>query len=298
MTAPSKPAPLIDRPQNPRLGIVLLLAGIVLFVSGEVCVKLLARDHSITQVVWARYTFHALVTFIVFQRAGMLANAKTTRPWLHIGRSALMLTATVCFFSALRYLPLADAVAISFLTPLLVTAFSIPILKEKVGPRRWAAIAVGFVGTMVIIRPGTEAMHWAAILPLGSAVCYALYQILTRIASKSDTTNTSLFWTSAFGVASTSLFVPFFWTDPSPAAWAMMLALGSFYGLGHWLLIRGLELTSASMLSPFLYTQVIWATLFGLLFFEQFPDAWTLLGVTIVIASGLYIWRREIVLGS
>ncbi len=297
-TSPATPPGIIDRPQNPQLGILLLLAGIVLFVSGEVCVKLLAQDHSITQVVWARYTFHALVTFVIFQRVGMFANAKTTRPWLHLARSALMLAATACFFTALRYLPLADAVAISFLAPLMVTAFSIPILKEKVGPRRWAAIAVGFVGTMIIIRPGTAAMHWAAILPLGSAVCYALYQILTRIATRTDTTNTSLFWMSAFGVVATSLLVPFAWTNPSLEAWALMLALGSFYGFGHYLLIRGLELTSASMLSPFLYTQVIWATIFGLLIFDQFPDMWTLIGVGIVIASGLYIWRREVLLGN
>ncbi len=290
---PAAPPEQIDRPQNARRGILLMLVGLALFTAGEALVKILAKDHGITQVVWARYVFHALVTFVLFQRVGLFANAKTSRPWLHIARSALMLGATCLFFTALRFLPLADAVAIGFFTPIMVTAFSIPILKEKVGPRRWAAIAIGFAGAMIIVRPGSGAMHWAAVLPLGSAVCYALYQILTRIASRTETTNTSLFWTSVFGVVATSLIVPFFWTPPNALGWAMMAALGTLYGLGHYLLIRGLELASASVLSPFLYTQIIWATLLGLLIFDQFPDLYTLTGVTIVIASGLYIWWRE-----
>ena len=283
----------IDRPQNVRLGILLMMSGLALFTGGEAIVKTLAKDYEITQVVWARYVFHALVTFIIFQRVGLFQNARTERPWLHLTRSVLMLVATALFFTALRYLPLADAVAINFLAPLLVTAFSIPILKEKVGPRRWAAIAVGFVGAMVIIRPGSGAMHWAALLPLGTAVCYALYQILTRIAARTETTNTSLFWTSVFGVVATSVAVPFFWTQPTALAWGLMVALGTMYGLGHYLLIRGLELAPASVLSPFLYTQIIWAILLGLLIFGHFPDGYTWAGMAIVIGSGLYIWWRE-----
>ncbi len=204
-----------------------------------------------------------------------------------------MLVATTLFFASLRYLPLADAVAINFIAPLLVTALSIPMLKERVGIRRWMAIFVGFAGVLIIIRPGMGVMHWAAILPLCTAVCYAFYQILTRIAARSDDTQTSLFWMSAFGVIVSSIAVPFFWTTPSLIEWAMMMALGTVYGLGHYLLIRGLEIAPASKLSPFLYTQIIWATLLGLLFFDQFPDRPTLIGVAIVISSGLYIWQRE-----
>lgn len=283
----------IHRPQNVRLGILLMMSGLALFTGGEAIVKTLAKEYEITQVVWARYVFHALVTFVIFQRVGLFQNARTERPWLHLTRSVLMLIATALFFTALRYLPLADAVAINFLAPLLVTAFSIPILKEKVGPRRWAAIAVGFVGAMVIIRPGSGAMHWAALLPLGTAICYALYQILTRIAARTEATNTSLFWTSVFGVVATSIVVPFFWTQPTPLAWGLMVALGAMYGLGHYLLIRGLELAPASVLSPFLYTQIIWAILLGLLIFGHFPDVYTWVGMAIVIGSGLYIWWRE-----
>jgi len=283
----------IDRPQNIRLGIVLMMIGLALFTGGEAVVKTLAPKYDVTQIVWSRYVFHALVTFVLFFRSGVFQLAKTTRPWLHISRSALMLIATSLFFFALRYLPLADAVAIHFIAPILITAFSIPILKEQVGWRRWAAIFVGFIGAMIIIRPGGVGTHWAALLPLGSAVCYAIYQILTRIASKTDSTQTSLFWTSVFGVGVTSLFVPFVWITPTPIEWLLMAGLGGMYGVGHYLLIRGLEMAPASRLSPFLYTQIIWATLFGVIFFGQFPDGITIAGAAVVIASGLYIWWRE-----
>ncbi|MBT5051266.1 MAG: DMT family transporter [Rhodospirillaceae bacterium] len=283
----------IERPQNVRLGIMLMMAGLLLFTAGEAIVKTLARDYDIAQIVWARYVFHALITFAIFSRVNPIRQARTPRPGLHLTRSALMLVATTLFFTSLRYLPLADAVAINFIAPLLVTALSIPMLKEQVGIRRWSAIFVGFAGVLVIIRPGMGVMHWAAILPLITAVCYAFYQILTRIATRTDDTQTSLFWTSLFGVVVTSVLVPFFWITPSAIEWVMMVALGGVYGLGHYLLIRGLEVAPASMLSPFLYTQIIWATLFGLVIFDQFPDGMTLLGVAIVIGSGLYIWRRE-----
>jgi len=282
----------IERPQNIRLGIGLLLIAVALFTIGEAIVKSLAHDYDITQIVWARYIFHALVTYTVFSRVNVFRLAQTTRPGLHIARSALMLAATTLFFTSLRYLALADAIAISFVGPLLVTALSIPILKEQVGIRRWMAILVGFGGVLFIIRPGMGVMHWAAVLPLCTAVCYAFYQILTRIASRSDDTQTSLFWMSAFGVVVSSIAVPFFWTMPGPIEWVMMAALGTVYGLGHYLLIRGLEIAPASKLSPFLYTQIIWATLLGLVVFDQFPDGPTLIGGAIVIGSGLYIWWR------
>lgn len=292
MTVPAAPAHT-PRAENVPLGIALMMTGLFLFTVGEALVKLLARDYDIPQIVWGRYAFHALLTVLVFARGNLLRQARTARPGLHLGRSALMLVATGCFFTALRYLPLANAIAIVFVGPLLVTAFAIPILGERVGVRRWSAILVGFAGVLVIIRPGSPNMHWATMLPLVSATCYALYQILTRIAARSDSADTSLLWTSAFGVVVMSAAAPFFWTAPDATGWAMMIALGATYGFGHYLLIRGLEVAPASRLSPFLYTQIVWATLLGLAIFDQFPDAMTLAGLSIVIASGIYIWRRE-----
>ncbi len=270
-----------------------MIAGIALFAIGEVLVKRLTVDYSVVQIVWARYLFHAILFLALFSGAGLRRQIATGRPFLQLGRSVLLLAATACFFTALRYLPLADAVAINFVAPLLVTAFSIPLLGERVGIHRWSAILVGFAGVLVIIRPGMGAMHWAAVLPLGTAICYSLYQILTRIAARTEDTRTSLFWTAAVGALITSALAPFFWQAPDAAGWVQMVAIGLLFGLGHYLLIRGLEVAPASTLAPFNYTQIIWAAVFGIIFFDHFPDGPALTGALVVIASGLYVWRRE-----
>lgn len=271
----------------------MTVAGLALFATGEGFVKHLSRDYDVAQIVWGRFTFHAVLFLAIFARAGIVRQMRTARPGLQLTRSVLLLTATALFFTALRHLPLADAAAINFVAPLLVTAFAIPVLGERVGPRRWIAILVGFAGVLVIIRPGLGAMHWAAVLPLGTAVCYAFYQLLTRIAARSDDARTSLFWTSAVGVAATSLIAPFSWTAPDAAGWAAMAATGFVFGLGHYLLIRALEVAPASVLAPFIYIQLVWATLIGYAVFGEFPDLWTIGGGAVVIASGLYVWRRE-----
>jgi drug/metabolite transporter (DMT)-like permease len=281
------------RVQNPRLGIVLMCAGLAFFGFGEACVKTLAKDYEILQVVWARYTFHALVFLLIFSRSGIVSQMRTSRPFLHLARSVVLMLGTITFFTALIYLSLPEAVAINFAAPLLVTALSIPFLGEKVGRRRWAAIFVGFLGVLVIIRPGLGVMHWAAFLPLLTAIFYAFYQIMTRIAGRTEDTRTSLFWTSAVGVTVMSCIVPFFWKTPDAQAWIIMVATGALFGFGHYLLIRAFEITPVSTLSPFHYTQIIWVTIISIIVFDQTPDEFSILGTTIVIASGLYIWRRE-----
>ncbi len=281
------------RVQNPSLGIALLCAGVAFFGMGEACVKTLAKDYEILQVVWARYVFHALVFLLIFSRTGIVSQMKTTRPFLHLARSVALMLGTITFFTALIYLSLPEAVAINFASPLLVTSLSIPFLGEKVGVRRWCAIFVGFAGVLVIIRPGLGVMHWAAILPLGTAVCYAAYQIMTRIAGRTEDTRTSLFWTSAVGVIVMSCIVPFVWKTPDAFAWALMVSTGALFGLGHYLLIRAFEVADVSTLSPFLYTQIVWVTIISIIVFGQYPDGVSMIGAAIVIASGLYIWHRE-----
>lgn len=281
------------RIQNSRLGIFLLCAGVAFFGVGEACVKTLAAEYDILQVVWARYVFHALVFLAIFSRSGIISQMKTSRPFLHIARSITLMIGTVSFFTALIYLSLPEAVAINFVAPLLVTALSIPFLGEKVGPRRWAAIFVGFLGVLVIIRPGLGVMHWAAFLPLITAISYAGYQIMTRIAGRTEDTKTSLFWTSTVGVIVMSCIVPFVWKAPDATAWVIMVATGAVFGFGHYLLIRAFEVAAVSTLSPFLYTQIIWVTIISIVVFDQFPDQFSILGAAIVIGSGLYIWHRE-----
>ena len=285
--------PPIDRPQHTRRGITLMMVGVAMFSIGDAAVKFLTTEYEIVQIVWARYMFHALLFLAIFSRIGLKRQITTVRPWLQFGRSILLLLATIFFFTAVRYLSLAEATSITFVSPLLVTAFSIPLLGERVRFRRWIAIMVGFVGVLIIVRPGLGVMHWAAILPLGTAVCYAFYQILTRIAARTEDSRTSLFWTSAVGAILTSAVVPFAWTVPSPFAWVLMIGTGLIFGFGHFLLIKGFEVAPASSLAPFMYTGLIWVTIIGYLLFGDFPDQFTILGGLIVIASGLYVWHRE-----
>ena len=281
------------RIQNPKLGITLLCSGVAFFSVGEACVKARSKDYDILQVVWARYLFHAVVFILIFSRSGIVNQMKTSRPILHVARSIVLMLGTITFFTALIYLSMPEAVAINFAAPLLVTALSIPILGEKVGPRRWVAILIGFAGVLIIIRPGLGVMHWAAVLPLLTAIFYAAYQIMTRIAGRTEDTRTSLFWTSTVGVIVMTCIVPFVWKSPDLASWGIMVAMGALFGFGHYLLIRAFEVTAVSTLSPFQYTQIVWVTIISVIIFKQIPDNYSILGTAIVIASGLYVWHRE-----
>jgi len=204
-----------------------------------------------------------------------------------------MLLATLCMFTAVSYMPLADAVAASYVSPLILTGLSAVILYEHVGPRRWTAVAIGFVGVLVILRPGFGMTQWAAVLPLGMALFYALYNVTTRLVADSAPPLTSLFYTALVGAAAISAVAPFFWTWPSPAAWGLLVLTGLFGGIGHMALIVAFERAEASMVAPFAYTELIWATLSGALVFGDFPDAWTFAGAGIIAASGLYVLHRE-----
>ncbi len=281
------------RSDRPMLGIALMLATMAVFACLDATAKYLTDSLPVVQIVWARYVFHALLLTAAIPFLGGIGRVRTGRPWLQIGRSILLLFATVFFFTSLKYLQLPEATAIAFVSPLIVTVLSIPFLGERVGLRRWAAVAVGFLGVLVITRPGTGVMHWAAVLPLGMAFCYALYQLATRGLSATDHPITTLFYTALVGAGATSLAVPFFWSPPSAGEWMLMVLLGVFGGAGHLMLIQAFRFAEASVLAPFNYASIITSTIAGYVVFRQLPDAWTFAGAAIVIASGLYVFRRE-----
>jgi drug/metabolite transporter (DMT)-like permease len=291
MTANSRRKP---RPDDRRRGIALMVCAITLFGFMDATVKYLARDYAVPQIVWARFTFHLIIFIAVFAPSGSVVGLfRSTRPGLQLLRSIFLLSATLMFFTALSYLPLAEAISIGFVSPLVVTALAIPLLKERVGIRRWSAILVGFAGVLIVIRPGSGIFHWAAVLPLGMAVCYAFYQILTRIASRTEDARTSQLWAPSIGVLVLSAIMPWFWTAPTLAGWMLMAFAGLCGGVGHFLLIKAYEVAPASVLSPFVYTQLIWMIALGYLLFGDLPAAATLVGGALVIGSGLYIFRRE-----
>jgi drug/metabolite transporter (DMT)-like permease len=252
----------------------------------------------VLEVVWARYTFafiFALAWSNPLTRPGMLSSA---RPGLQIARSTLLLGSTALNFFAIKYLQLDQALTITFATPFLVAALAGPALGEWVGPRRWAAIGVGFLGVLVVTRPGFNAIHPAAALAAGAALCYALYALATRILSRTDSNETTLFYSNLVGFVVMLPVVGFVWTPPdSLLTGLLMLAAGGLASLGHYLLICAHRLAPASVLSPFIYSQLAWTVALGFFVFGDVPNRWTLAGAGVVIASGLYLLHRERVRG-
>ena len=190
-------------------------------------------------------------------------------------------------------MPLAEITAVLFLAPILVTALSAPMLGETVGRRRWTGVVVGFAGALIIVRPGIDILQLSTIVPLGSAAFLALYHISSRVVSRSDHALTTLAYTPLVGLAVTSVVVPFVWQAPDAEGWIFMVLLGITGIGGQYTLIKALEAAEASALAPFYYSLLIWATILGFVVWDELPDLWTVLGAAVMIASGIYILRRE-----
>lgn len=278
---------------NVALGIGLLTLAEVVFAALDAAAKFLGQELPIPMVVWGRYVFNMLLLMAIFPGARLRPALRVTRPWLVTARGVLLLSMTYVFFTAIHYIPLADAVAIGFLAPLLVVALSIPILGETVGPRRWAAVGVGFIGVLVIIRPGFAEVHWAYGLMLLLALMFALFVIVTRILTRTEGSVPLLFQGTAIGMLGASLVVPFFWVTPTPTQWVILAAMGALGALAHLLLINAYRVGEASVLAPFQYSQIVFAAAAGWLIFGDIPSGWVLLGTAILVASGIYVWHRE-----
>ncbi len=280
-------------PSSPGRGVALIILATFMFIVMDTTAKYLMRDYPVGMVVWGRYVFHVLL-FVPLLLAGRGRGVLTTRrPWRQLLRSVLLLLSTIFAYLALARMQLAEVTAIFFVAPLLVTALSVPILGERVGARRWTAITVGFIGVLILVRPGSGVFGWAALLPLVTAACFALYQIVTRQISSADGPLTSLFYTALLGAVLASIAVPFQWHTPDAMGW-VLLALAGFAGAaGHFFFITALTLAPASTVAPYQYVQIIWATLAGLIVFGNVPDPWTGAGAAVIAGSGLYVWQRE-----
>ncbi|MBM3520261.1 MAG: DMT family transporter, partial [Alphaproteobacteria bacterium] len=223
------------------------------------------------------------------------ALAVSGSPLLQALRSVLLMSTTGLFNAGIRVTPLATGTTIMFLSPLLVTVLSIPLLGEKVGPRRWFGVAAGFIGALIVVQPwreGFDVLTSGVGFLLAAALLNANYQIATRKV-RTDDPLTSLLYTASAGAIVTSCIVPWFWSWPSATAWLMFMAAGAAGGLGHFCLIKAMSAAPASVVTPFTYSSLVWATLFGLIFWGDWPDPWTWSGAAIIIGSGLYIFHRE-----
>lgn len=275
-------------------GIGLMCVTMVCFACLDSTAKYLNHFMDTLEVVWARYTGGLLLALILSNPVSRPAIMKTKRPSLQIGRSVLLLGSTLLNFFALRWLQLDQATSILFATPFLVALMSGPMLGEWVGWRRWIAICVGFAGVILVTRPGFGGIHPAALLSVASLCCYAFYIISTRVLSRTDSSETTLFYSNLFGAVVMSMVVPFVWTTPD--RWlhvALMLGMGALGSTGHYLLIIAHRLAPPVVLAPFMYTQLIWVIALGFLIFGDLPNQWTLAGAATVVASGLYLLHRE-----
>jgi drug/metabolite transporter (DMT)-like permease len=247
----------------------------------------------VLQIVWARMAFGALMTLPFALNHNGARGILPARPALHALRAVLLMGATFFFFSALQTLPIADALAIFFVNPLIVTALSPLILGEHVGPRRWAAVAVGFVGTLIIIRPGLQDITPGVIMAFAAGVCLALYFLMTRRIAGANPAMVTTYDTSIMGALILSVAMLFVWQPPTLQTWVLFAALGVIATLGHWLIVKAYDHGEASLLAPLAYTEMIGAVAVGWAFFGDFPDGWTFVGVAVLIASAIYISARE-----
>jgi drug/metabolite transporter (DMT)-like permease len=274
-------------------GILCALAAWLLFAGMDAGSKQLAESYSIVQILWLRYIALIVIAAWLARRRGGNAALRTRRFWLQSARSLLLVVEIGLFILTITVLPLAEAHAIIAVTPLLVTALSVPLLGERVGIRRWSAIGVAFIGMLIILRPGFGVVHPLALVALLCALLFALYQILTRIVSRDDPPMTTLFYTALVGAIGLSLIGPFYWTTPDAVGWALFGFVALLGASGHFLLIKALQLAPASVLQPYSYTLLIWATVVGFAAFGNLPDLATVLGAAVIAASGLYTFARE-----
>lgn len=295
---PSTESPLpssrarLGAPDNVR-GLLVMAIGFALFSVADTQAKLLTEFFHPVQIVWIRQL--GLLAGVVVALAVLGPSIFATRhPALQFGRGLLAVTSAVCFIVAIKFVPLADAVAISFVAPFLVTAMGALFLGETVGPRRWSAVIVGFCGALIVIRPGLGVMHPAGFMVIVAATAFAARQVLSRHLAKDDRTVTTVAYTALVSILALSIPLPFFWTTPTfGMQWALLFGMALFAALGELMIIKSLEIAHASVLAPVHYSLLIWGTFWGWLVLGQLPDMWTWAGAAVIVTTGIYIIRCE-----
>lgn len=275
-----------------RRGIVLFCATIFIFSLMDIVAKYLTQTYPPVQVVWARYASQFFWSALILSPK-LRSYLRTKHLGLQLVRSACLFGATLCFFTSLKYLSFAEVTAIFETAPLMITILSVVILKEIVGARRWGGVIVGFIGALIIIRPGAEVFRPVALLPIGAAAFFAGYAISTRFLGKDEPHATSFIYTTLMGTVIASLAVPFFWQTPTLPHALILGTFGMIGASGHFILIIAFSYTPASMLAPFAYLALLFNAIWGFLIFAETPDIYTWVGAAIIVGAGLYVWHRE-----
>ena len=275
------------------LGIAAMVAGMAMMASMDAMAKWLGAGYPIGQVVFFRNLFGMIPILVIVWQLGGFA-LPTTRRWrLHLLRGLLGVTAQFSFFMGLRSLGLAEATAIAFAAPLMVTALSVPLLGEQVGLRRWSAVVVGFIGVLIMVRPEPESFEVAALLILLAAFSYALIMLTTRMLARSDSNAAILLFGSTTSLCLSLLLLPFGWKTPDLADLATFAAMGLIGGTGMFCITQAYRHAPAAVVAPFEYTALVVAAILGFLVWREIPDLYVWLGAAVVIAAGIYIFYRE-----
>ncbi len=282
------PAP----PQSNAKPILMMIGAMFFFTAMDATAKALAQQSNTMMALWARYAGQALLVLIIVSPR-LRSVAKTRFPLLQLFRSALLMTATTCFFFGISHIGLAEATAVMDLNPVLITLGAALFLGETVGRRRIIAIGASLIGALIVIRPGGDVFSVWSLYPLGAAVCYGGYSLVTRYVGRSEDAWTSLLYAALFGAVILTAIIPMHWHPLTPASAGLMLLLATFGTIGQLLLIRAFTSGEAAMLAPFGYSGLVFATICGIIIFGDWPDFWTWVGAFVIVGAGLYVWHRE-----
>ena len=287
-------SPAFGQRNDASRGIAWMVAASLFFAIQTTIVKYVAADgYSALEILWVRYLVQLALVLPLLWRARSFALLRSQRPALQIARSGCAMLAAGFGFAAFALLPLTLVTSVHFATPFIVAALSVWFLRERISARRWIAILVGFAGVIVIVRPGTAAWQPALLLPMVGATFYALFQMLTRAVAAHDPVSTSIFYAPLVGIGALGLAMPFVWRTPDPTTLGLLLAIGLFGAAGQASLTKATEAAPASVISPFQYSQLVWVAGTGFIVFGTLPDGWTVAGAAVIIASGLYLFRRD-----
>ncbi|ABE39447.1 DMT family transporter [Rhodopseudomonas palustris] len=277
---------------HPLRGIALIVASTVFLACSDTLAKYLGRTLPPIEIGWIRFLVFLLIMLPV-ALASSESPLRSVRPKLQVLRALALVASSVLFITGLRFLPIAEASATSFVAPLFVTALSIVLLGEAIGIRRWVATLVGLIGVLIVIRPGSSTFNPAVILPILSALCWAITLILTRMISGADRAVVTMTFSALVGFLALSAMVPFVWVTPSWTDIAIGVGVGLASTIGQWIVVLAFRYADASALAPFSYSQLLWVTILGYAVFSEIPDAWTFVGAVVIICSGVYIAHRE-----
>lgn len=282
-----------SRTSRPLLGVLYICTACALFPVMNGLVKLLAATYEPQQIVWFRIVSHLVLVAAVFMPRMGLGLLRTRRIGTQFVSSIAMLLSTLFFFSAVKSVPVAEAISVTFVAPLAVVLLAWPLLGERITFFRLAAVAVGFGGVLIVIRPGSAVFQWASLLLLGSAICYAIYQILIRRLAGVDQPATSIFYSVLLGALIMSVWLPFVWKAPTGwSDWLLLCSLGVFGALGHYCVAKAMTYASANFVAPFNYTQMIGSVIVGYFMFAEVPDFYTWLGTAVIVGAGLLVgWQ-------